>query len=110
MTLKAGIEIGAEGSPVGRDPRQMTPAELTELGHAPMSALKALRAKCLDCCCGSAHEVRLCVATDCPSWPFRMGKSPWRPKLSDAERERRAKQAQRAREAYDSARSGDGTG
>lgn len=35
---------------------------------------KAIRAKCLDCCCGSAPEVRKCPVKDCPLWTFRMGK------------------------------------
>lgn len=27
--------------------------------------LKAVRAKCLDCCCGHYKEVALCAVTDC---------------------------------------------
>lgn len=38
--------------------------------------LKSIRAKCLDCCCGQAQEVRLCSSQTCPLWPFRMGKNP----------------------------------
>ena len=41
-----------------------------------MTPIKAIRAKCLGCCCGSAKEVRLCPAQDCPLYPFRMGKNP----------------------------------
>lgn len=37
---------------------------------------KAIRAKCLDCCCGSANEVRLCTAESCPLYPHRFGKRP----------------------------------
>jgi len=55
----------------------MTPAKLTVLGHARMSPLKAIRLHCLDCCVGSAHEVSLCAAYKCPSWPFRLGHNPW---------------------------------
>ena len=36
--------------------------------------LKAIRVKCLDCCCGQIVEVRLCNAKDCTLWPYRMGK------------------------------------
>jgi hypothetical protein len=75
-----------EGFDVGRDPRSMTATELDRLGHARMSPLRALRLKCLDCCNGSAQEVRLCFAMDCPRWPFRMGKSPWRRKMDHNER------------------------
>lgn len=35
---------------------------------------KAIRLKCLDCCCDKANEVRLCPATGCPLWRFRLGK------------------------------------
>jgi len=89
---EAGKEIGPEGEPVGRDPRKMRPDELRALGHRPMSPIRALRLRCLDCCGGSAKEVRWCVAADCPAWPFRMGVSPYRAKrtLTEAQRERLA--------------------
>ena len=35
---------------------------------------KAIRLKCLDCCCGSASEVRRCEVLKCPLWKFRMGR------------------------------------
>lgn len=35
---------------------------------------KAIRLKCLDCCCGQAAEVRKCPSVDCPLWRFRMGR------------------------------------
>lgn len=41
-----------------------------------MTPMKAIRAKCLDCCCGSFHEVRLCTAEKCPLFPYRFGKRP----------------------------------
>ena len=34
---------------------------------------KAIRLKCLDCCCGNSGEVRRCELRKCPLWPFRMG-------------------------------------
>lgn len=76
-----------DGHDVGRDPRTMSADELERLGHARVSPLRALRLKCLDCCNGSAQEVRLCTAVDCPSWPFRMGKNPWAGPVSEARRE-----------------------
>ena len=39
------------------------------------SPIKAIRAKCLDCCCGQAIEVKLCTVTKCPLHPFRFGKN-----------------------------------
>ena len=67
----------------------MTQEELRALGHSPMSAQEALRAHCLDCCAGSSDEVRKCAALKCPSWPFRLGASPWKAarQLSDEQRE-----------------------
>ena len=38
--------------------------------------LQAVRAKCLDCSCYQPSEVRLCPATRCALWPFRLGKDP----------------------------------
>ena len=81
-----GLEPGPDGEFVGRDPRVMSIADLTALGHTATSPLKALRARCLDCCGDNASEVRKCVATDCPAWPFRMGKNPWRALPSDKRR------------------------
>lgn len=41
-----------------------------------ISALKAIRAKCLECSCGSAPEVRNCELKICPLHRFRSGKNP----------------------------------
>ena len=76
-----------DGWDVGRDPRAVSRDELAAAGHKPMSAQKALRLRCLDCCVGSANEVRLCTAVSCPAWPFRLGSSPWRPPASEARQE-----------------------
>lgn len=35
---------------------------------------KAIRLKCLDCCCGSSNEVSLCPSKECPLWRYRRGK------------------------------------
>ena len=43
---------------------------------AKRTPIKAIRAKCLDCCCGQVLEVRLCEANDYPLWEYRMGKRP----------------------------------
>lgn len=40
------------------------------------SALLAIRAKCLDCACGSDAEIRKCTLSRCALYPFRMGKRP----------------------------------
>ena len=76
-----------DGYMAGRDPRGMSPAELTTMGHEQLSPMQAIRARCLDCCGGSPHEVRYCAAVTCPSWPFRTGKNPWRAPPSETQRE-----------------------
>ena len=43
-----------------------------------MTPLKAIRAKCLDCCCGQAMEVRRCPSESCVLWPYRLGRNPAR--------------------------------
>ena len=41
-----------------------------------LTPLKALRRRCLDCSNWSTQEVRLCLATECAAWVFRLGKDP----------------------------------
>lgn len=41
-----------------------------------LTPVKAIRAKCLDCCGWQAKEVRLCTCPQCALWPYRMGKKP----------------------------------
>ena len=88
MTIdrKIGLEL-RDGQEVGRDPNQMTAEEIVALGHSAMSPLKALRLRCIDCYGGCLKSVRCCTATDCPSWPFRMGQSPWRTPASEERRQ-----------------------
>lgn len=38
------------------------------------TALKVIRAKCLDCSNGCAEEVKQCPVRTCPLWPLRMGR------------------------------------
>lgn len=60
--------------------------------------VKAIRAKCLDCCCGQLREVEQCPSTRCPLHPFRFGKNPYRSKRELTEDQRTA-MANRLREA-----------
>lgn len=98
--LEIWQEKTTTGEVVGKDPRRMTQDEFRAVGHAPMSPIEAIRARCLDCCAGSHNEVRYCTARKCPSWPFRMGRSPWREKkvLSEEQRASMAENLARARE------------
>ncbi len=54
-----------------------------------LTPLKAIRAKCLDCSAGSAHEVKHCVIPECPLYPFRFGKNPFRKRRALTDQQRR---------------------
>ena len=62
---------------IGRDPREIGAAGLNAAFLTKIIGMKAIRAKCLDCCSGSQGEVRKCTAVDCALWPLRMGSNPW---------------------------------
>lgn len=53
-------------------------------GGGDLTPIKSIRAKCVDCCCGSTQEVRLCPAQSCPLWPYRMGRRPTTPGSGEA--------------------------
>lgn len=62
--------------------------------------LKAIREKCKDCTCGMLDEIRHCPIPDCPLFPFRMGKNPYRTKrrLSAEEKEKLVQRMTKARQ------------
>jgi len=68
----------SQSGPIGRDPRTLEISALNNGGFFQQSLLKVIREKCLDCCGGSASEVRKCVCVSCPLWPYRMNKNPFR--------------------------------
>ena len=41
-----------------------------------LTPLKAIKEKCLDCCCGDRNEVKKCTAEGCPLHFYRFGKNP----------------------------------
>ena len=100
------LEKDGDGDVVGRSPLQCTRQELAAEGHAPISAQEALRLHCLDCCANNAAEVRKCVAVRCVSWPFRLGRSPWKaaPVISEETRQKRIAGLAKAREAKEGKR------
>ena len=55
-----------------------------------MNPLKAIRAKCLDCCAEHPSLVAECHITACALHPFRMGKNPFRQKRELSEEQRAA--------------------
>lgn len=50
--------------------------------------VKAIREKCLDCCCGSYIEVTNCTVTKCALYPFRLGKNPYRQRRKISEEQK----------------------
>ena len=63
------------------------------------SPLKAVRLKCLDCCCGSWKEVEDCACeTTCFLWPYRLGKNPYiKRTLTDEQKQKLTEQLQKGR-------------
>lgn len=73
------------GEKIGRDPRDLTPAELIAAGHIPDPILKIIRAFYIDHCGGDLSEVRKCTDTSNPLWPYRMGTNPFAKRESTPE-------------------------
>lgn len=60
----------------GRNPETDNATLVKKSSEKTVTPIKAIRAYCLDCSCGSANEVRLCPITGCPLYPFREGHNP----------------------------------
>jgi hypothetical protein len=99
MNDVAFVTDPVENTRVGRDPREMSREDLAAAGHETTRVLSAIRAKCLDCCCGSIAETRRCTVVRCALWPFRMGTNPFRAEreMSDEQRAAAAERLARAR-------------
>jgi hypothetical protein len=69
--LTVSPRAGDRGALVGRNPKTLTAAEFAAAGVRLRPVMAAIRAHCLDCCCGEAGEVRRCVAVRCALWPLR---------------------------------------
>jgi hypothetical protein len=99
---RSSVEVDG-GELIGRDPRKISLEEFVKAGiegtQAGGGGLDVIRARCLDCCCEQAEEVRKCVSVTCPSWPYRMGVNPFRKmNLSEDERAARSERMRIARE------------
>jgi hypothetical protein len=68
-----------DGSTEGRDPCDVP---LEDLGDF-LAAIRAIRAKCVDCSGGSSAEARKCTAIGCALWPYRMETNPRRAGLGN---------------------------
>lgn len=42
------------------------------------SPIKAIRAKCIECFGGEVYQVKGCLDKNCPLYPYRFGKNPYR--------------------------------
>jgi hypothetical protein len=67
---------GPNGRKWGRNPKQITAAQLEAEGIKKTPLLAVMRAMCLDC--RSPEEVLVCARPYCPLWPYRDGTSPWK--------------------------------
>lgn len=81
---------------------ELEDAEIEDGNTKVMTPMKAIRAKCMDCCAGQYSEVKMCPCTTCPLYDFRLGKNPNRKprNLTEEQREalrERARKAQAAR-------------
>lgn len=67
------------------------------------SPTKAIRAKCLECCCWQPLEVKLCPSEDCALYPFRFGKNPYvKRTMTEEQKEAAAERLKLARERKES--------
>ena len=39
-----------------------------------LTPMKAIRAKCMDCCCDQLREILYCPIIHCPLWRYRKGR------------------------------------
>lgn len=49
---------------------------------------RAIKLKCLDCSTYNINEIKECPVKECPLYPFRLGKNPFRKKKELSEEER----------------------
>lgn len=76
------------------------------------SPIKAIRANCLQCA-QSSIEVKRCPMTECPLFPFRFGKNPFRQReLTEEQKQATAARLKAGREAKknEAERDADGDG
>ena len=61
--------------------------------------LKVIKKYCLWCMCDQPNEVKLCPSKDCPLYPFREGKNPFKKEHTEEQAERYKEIMKKAREA-----------
>lgn len=75
-----------ESSAAAINPRKMGSKKLAAMGFVKRPIMSVIRSKCIECCCGSSHEVAHCTTATCPLWPYRMGTNPLRAERSEAQK------------------------
>ena len=79
---KARAVRTAKSDCVSDSPDELAAGVCPDLGKRPSATMKtgtpmrAIRAMCYDCVCGSSKEIELCPALECPLYKFRFGKRP----------------------------------
>ena len=66
-------------APISGEPKVIyvtSVSQTDEENKRRLTPIKAIRAKCLDCCCDSWLEVKLCPSRDCALYPYRLGHRP----------------------------------
>lgn len=56
--------------------RPPSAALIAQKEQKQLTPMKAIRHKCLDCCCGSFLEVKLCTVIGCALHRYRFGRRP----------------------------------
>ena len=83
----------------GKDPTELSPAELKAAGHFPDKLPTIIRSYCIACMGGHRNEVRNCHLTNCELWPYRMGTNPFaKRELTEEQREAARQRMADARE------------
>jgi len=79
--FKRSVDAGSGPAPTRTELAAVWPPNeevARQAGHNPMSALRAIREKCLDCSGYQKMQVKLCETIACSLWPFRAGRHPYK--------------------------------
>lgn len=81
VTIIKPVQPGATEATGG--PKVDYPAVIQRYKDKIDNRASAIRAMCVECCCGVLSEVRNCTVTKCSLYPFRNGDDPFRKKRTD---------------------------
>ena len=87
LKIEGGVPLNDNDAPIlnrkelaSKPVEKITSNEWDAIGHTKKPSLRVIRLRCIDCCAGNYGEVKKCEAIECPSWPYRTGKNPFRQK------------------------------